>query len=225
MIFKDFSRKLECIESSIKIIIAYKKMKNKLFVRVLIGILAGVALNLIPRHIVQVVLELPFFMDTLGSITVAFIFGAIPAIICATITQIAMAFIESYTSAVILLYVLTVYASIGIVCMFRKSLSESDSIFSTAFILVFIAILTILAVSIIGGFVNIICVYVQEITDAPVQKNAATTYFQFDLFKMGLSSLPAYIFSRIPGNLIERPVITLLAFGISMGYQKISRKH
>ena len=195
-------------------------MKNKLFIRALIGILAGIALNLIPRHIVQVVLELPFFMDTLGSITVAFVFGALPAIICATITQLAMAFIESYTSAVILLYVLTVYASIGIVCMFRKSLAESDSVLSTAFILLFISILTILAVSITGGIVNFICVYVQEITDSPVQKNPATTFFQFDLFKMGLSSLPTYIFSRIPGNLVERPMITLMAFGINFLYKK-----
>ena len=195
-------------------------MKNKLFIRVLIGILAGIALNLIPRHIVQVVLELPFFMDTLGSITVVFFFGAFPAIICATITQIAMAFIESYTSAVILLYVLTVYASIGIVCMFRKSLTESDSVLSTAFILLFISILTILAVSITGGIVNFICVYVQESTDSPIQNNPATTFFQFDLFKMGLSSLPTYIFSRIPGNLVERPVITLMAFGINFLYKK-----
>ena len=199
-------------------------MKNKLFIKALIGILTGVALNLIPRHIVQYVLALPFFMDTLGSITVAFIFGAIPAIICATITQLAMFFVESYTSAVILLYVLTVYASIGIVCMFRKSIAESESILSTAFNLFFISILTILAVSIIGGIVNVICIYVQEITDAPVQKNAATTYFQFDLFKMGLSSLPTYIFSRIPGNLIERPVITLMAFGIGVAYQKMMIK-
>jgi hypothetical protein len=109
--------------------------------------------------------------------------------------------------------------------MFRKSLAESDSVLSTAFILLFISILTILAVSITGGIVNFICVYVQEITDSPVQNNPATTFFQYDLFKMGLSSLPTYIFSRIPGNLVERPMITLMAFGISLGEQKVRVKN
>ena len=85
-----------------------------------------------------------------------------------------------------------------------------------------ISILMILVISITGGIINAICIYVQEITNAPVQENAATTYFQLDLFKMGLSAIPTYILSRIPGNLIERPVVMLLAFGISVLYQKIA---
>ena len=133
-----------------------------------------------------------------------------------------MFFIEQSNSTVILLYVLTVYAAIGIICIFRKSLNESDSVFFTAFMLFLISILMILVISITGGIINAICIYVQEITNAPVQENAATTYFQFDLFKMGLSAIPTYILSRIPGNLIERPVVMLLAFGISVLYQKIA---
>ena len=192
------------------------------FLKILIGILAGIALNIGPMYLFQLVLNLPFFMDTLGSITVAFIFGGLPGIICATISQIIMFFIEQSNSTVILLYVLTVYAAIGIICIFRKSLNESDSVFFTAFMLFLISILMILVISITGGIINAICTYVQEITNAPVQENAATTYFQFDLFKMGLSAIPTYILSRIPGNLIERPVVTLLAFGISVLYQKIA---
>lgn len=192
------------------------------FLKILIGILAGIALNIGPMYLFQLVLNLPFFMDTLGSITVAFIFGGLPGIICATISQIIMFFIEQSNSTVILLYVLTVYAAIGIICIFRKSLNESDSVFFTAFMLFLISILMILVISITGGIINAICIYVQEITNAPVQENAATTYFQFDLFKMGLSAIPTYILSRIPGNLIERPVVTLLAFGISVLYQKIA---
>lgn len=192
------------------------------FLKILIGILAGIALNIGPMYLFQWVLNLPFFMDTLGSITVAFIFGGLPGIICTTISQIIMFFIEQSNSTVILLYVLTVYAAIGIICIFRKSLNESDSVFFTAFMLFLISILMILVISITGGIINAICIYVQEITNAPVQENAATTYFQFDLFKMGLSAIPTYILSRIPGNLIERPVVMLLAFGISVLYQKIA---
>lgn len=201
-------------------------MNNKSYVlkhwlTLILGITLGIILNVGPMYLFQYVMHLPFFMDTLGSITVAFVFGGWPAIICATISQLIMFFVEQYNSVIILLYVVTVYAAIGIVCMFRKFLKMSDSVFTTAFILFFISILMILVISITGGIVNAICIYVQKITEAPVQENAATTYFQFDLFKMGLSSIPTYIFSRIPGNMIERPLITLLAFGIVKLKEKI----
>lgn len=196
---------------------------EKIFLKIIIGIVAGIILNILPMYLIQIKLELPLFMDTLGSITVAFIFGGVPAIICATISQIIMFFVEHYASAIILLYVTTVYAAIGVVCLFRKSLQETDSVLNTIFIIFFISILMALCVSISGGIVNAICIYVQDITGYAIQNNAATSYFQFDLLKMGLSSIPTYILSRIPSNLIERPIITVISFGISVMYQKLQK--
>ena len=63
---------------------------KKIFLKIIIGIVAGIILNILPMYLIQYKLELPLFMDTLGSITVAFIFGGVPAIICATISQIIM---------------------------------------------------------------------------------------------------------------------------------------
>lgn len=196
---------------------------EKIFLKIIIGIVAGIILNILPMYLIQQKLELPLFMDTLGSITVAFIFGGVPAIICATISQIIMSFVEHYASAIILLYVTTVYAAIGVVCLFRKSLQETDSVLNTIFIIFLISILMALCVSISGGIVNAICIYVQDITGYAIQDNAATSYFQVDLLKMGLSSIPTYILSRIPGNLIERPIITVISFGISVMYQKLQK--
>lgn len=196
---------------------------EKIFLKIIIGIVAGIILNILPMYLIQMKLELPLFMDTLGSITVAFIFGGVPAIICATISQIIMFFVEHYASAIILLYVTTVYAAIGVVCLFRRSLQETDSVLNTIFIIFFISILMALCVSISGGIVNAICIYVQDITGYAIQDNAATSYFQVDLLKMGLSSIPTYIFSRIPSNLIERPIITVISFGISVMYQKLQK--
>lgn len=196
---------------------------EKIFLKIIIGIVAGIILNILPMYLIQMKLELPLFMDTLGSITVAFIFGGVPAIICATISQIIMFFVEHYASAIILLYVTTVYAAIGVVCLFRKSLQETDSVLNTIFIIFLISILMALCVSISGGIVNAICIYVQDITGYAIQDNAATSYFQVDLLKMGLSSIPTYILSRIPGNLIERPIITVISFGISVMYQKLQK--
>ena len=196
---------------------------KKIFLKIIIGIVAGIILNILPMYLIQYKLELPLFMDTLGSITVAFIFGGVPAIIWATISQIIMFFVEHYASAVILIYVTTVYAAIGVVCLFRKSLQETDSVLNTIFIIFFISILMALCVSISGGIVNAICIYVQDITGYAIQDNAATSYFQVDLLKMGLSSIPTYILSRIPSNLIERPIITVISFGISVMYQKLQK--
>lgn len=196
---------------------------EKIFLKIIIGIVAGIILNILPMYLIQMKLELPLFMDTLGSITVAFIFGGVPAIICATISQIIMFFVEHYASAIILLYVTTVYAAIGVVCLFRKSLKETDSVLNTIFIIFLISILMALCVSISGGIVNAICIYVQDITGYAIQDNAATSYFQVDLLKMGLSSIPTYILSRIPSNLIERPIITVISFGISVMYQKLQK--
>lgn len=196
---------------------------KKIFLKIIIGIVAGIILNILPMYLIQYKLELPLFMDTLGSITIAFIFGGVPAIICATISQIIMFFVEHYASAIILIYVTTVYAAIGVVCLFRKSLQETDSVLNTIFIIFFISILMALCVSISGGIVNAICIYVQDITGYAIQDNAATSYFQVDLLKMGLSSIPTYILSRIPSNLIERPIITVISFGISVMYQKLQK--
>ena len=188
---------------------------------IVIVIVTGIVLNLLPMWLIQIKLELPLFMDTLGSIFVAFVAGGLPGIICASISQLLMCILEHYSNLIILLYVLTVYGAIGVVCLFRKTLAESDSAFSTAFILFFISILTIFEMCIIGGLVNAVCIYVQNITGYEVQDNPATSYFQVDLLRSGLSELPTYILSRLPGNLIERPLITVLAFAASLGYSKV----
>lgn len=191
---------------------------------IVIVIVTGIVLNLLPMWLIQIKLELPLFMDTLGSIFVAFVAGGLPGIICATISQLLMCILEHYSNLIILLYVLTVYGAIGVVCLFRKTLAESDSAFSTAFILFFISILTIFEMCIVGGLVNAVCIYVQNITGYEVQDNPATSYFQVDLLRSGLSELPTYILSRLPGNLIERPLITVLAFAASLGYSKAKKR-
>ena len=191
---------------------------------IVIVIVTGIVLNLLPMWLIQIKLDLPLFMDTLGSIFVAFVAGGLPGIICASISQLLMCILEHYSNLIILLYVLTVYGAIGVVCLFRKTLAESDSAFSTAFILFFISILTIFEMCIVGGLVNAVCIYVQNITGYEVQDNPATSYFQVDLLRSGLSELPTYILSRLPGNLIERPLITVLAFAASLGYSKAKKR-
>ncbi|MCR4735623.1 MAG: hypothetical protein K5829_11525 [Treponema sp.] len=195
-------------------------MKKTYFFKLLIAIFLGVVLNVGLMYLAQYVMKLPVFMDTLGSISVAFIFGPLAAIICATISQIVMYFVEGYSSLIIVLYVVTVYGAIGIVCLFRKNLNQTDSILSRVLILFIISIMMVLVVSVLGGIVNAICVYVQDLTGYKIQDNPATSYFQVDLLKSGLSSVPTYILSRIPNNLMERPLITVLAYGISYLYQK-----
>jgi len=200
-------------------------MKNKIqFYKISAGIFIGIILNVVPMYLVQYVLKWPLFMDTLGSISVAFIFGGIPAIICATLSQIVMFFIERYLSVIVILYGFSVWAAIGVICIFRKYIQSSETTLQTVFYLLIISIATIFAVSVTGGIVNGIDKYIQRLSNNSGQENAATSYFQTDLLKMGISSVPAYILSRIPGNLIERPIVTLLSFGLCVLHQKCNKK-
>lgn len=199
-------------------------MKNNIsFLKVGVGVFAGVLLNIGLMYLVQYVLKWPLFMDTLGSISVAFVFGGVPAIICAILSEIAMFVIEHYYSAIVMFYGFSVFAAILVVCIFRKSLKASKSITSTVIILFIISILMIIAVSVVGGIVNTIDVYYQSIKGLDSARNNATSFFQADLFKMGFSSLPTYILSRFPSNLIERPVTVILAFFIWKAWEKFSK--
>lgn len=180
----------------------------------IVGILLGIGLNIGPMYLVQYVLNWPFFMDTIGSITVAFYLGGIPGILCAVLTEFLLFYIEHYISWIVCLYGLTVWASVGIVVLINKSIKKSESKLSIIIYLFIISILMALAVSIIGGIVNTIDNLYQNYKGLTGVDNNATSFFMNDLFKIGFNSLFTNIISRIPSNLIERPVTTFAAYGI-----------
>lgn len=180
----------------------------------------GIILNVVPMYFVQYVLKLPFFMDTIGSIAVAFALGGIPAIICAVLTEFVLFFIEQYISWIVMLYGLTVWASIGIVVIIKKSIVRSESISSVIIYLFITSILMAIAVSVTGGIVNTFDDLYQTARGITGDFNSATSFFRTDLMNRGFGLLGTNIFARIPSNLIERPVTTFAAYGLSYLYQR-----
>lgn len=180
----------------------------------------GIILNVVPMHFVQYVLKLPFFMDTIGSIAVAFALGGIPAIICAVLTEFVLFFIEQYISWIVMFYGLTVWASIGIVVIIKKSIVRSESISSVIIYLFITSILMAIAVSVTGGIVNTFDDLYQTARGITGDFNSATSFFRADLMNRGFGLLGTNIFARIPSNLIERPVTTFAAYGLAYLYQR-----
>jgi len=192
-------------------------MKNKpSLVKIAIGIFVGILLNVIPMYLVQYVFKLPFFMDTIGSIAVTFAFGGIPGLICAIITEFLLFYVEQYISWVICLYGLTVWASVGIVALFNKSLRESESTASVLIMLFIISILMAVVVSVVGGIVNSVDSYYQNYKGLMGDSTKAVSYFKNDLLKSGFSQTGSNILSRVPSNLIERPITTFAAYGLAL---------
>lgn len=184
------------------------------------GIIMGIILNVVPMYFVQYVLKLPFFMDTIGSIAVAFALGGIPAIICAVLTEFVLFFIEQYISWIVMLYGLTVWTSIGIVVIIKKSIVRSESISSVIIYLFITSILMAIAVSVTGGIVNTFDDLYQTARGITGDFNSATSFFRADLMNRGFGLLGTNIFARIPSNLIERPVTTFAAYGLAYLYQR-----
>lgn len=190
--------------------------KNKYFY-ISIAILVGVAINCLLNTLVEQVFKIPLiFGDTVGTIAVAFSCGGIPGLICAVLSQIALGITNSYFSPIAYFYVLAVWGAVGVVWGFKKPLEKSKTVYSKIVILVLISILMAFVVSILGGIINTIntiySVHHNLSPDASVQ----TQSMQADMVRMGFTQLPANILGRLPGNMIERPVTTFLAYGISL---------
>lgn len=194
--------------------------KESLILKYCVGIILGIFLNVLPMYFVQYFLKLPFFMDTLGSIAVAFTFGGLPAIICAVLTEFVLFYIEHYISWIVMLYGLTVWASIGIVVIIKKSIIKSEFTSSIIIYLFIASILMAITVSVTGGIINTFDNLYQNAKGITGDSNSATSFFIADLLNRGFSLLGTNIFARIPSNLIERPVTTFAAFGISYLYQR-----
>jgi len=189
--------------------------KSKNILRISFAMIICIFINCFLNWLFTIILKVPLlFMDTVGTITMTFIFGGIPGIICAVLSQICLGILNHYFSWIAYFYMLAVFGAVGTICILRPYLLKAKDSFSTIVILILISISMAFAVSLIGGIVNTInSVYSMNHNlnpDASIQ----TKQLQSDLIRLGLSQLVSNILSRLPGNLIERPVTTFLSFGL-----------
>lgn len=201
------------------------KNSGKKILTITIAILAAMLFNGFLNWLVDPVLHIPLlFMDTVGTIAIAFAFGLVPGLTCALISQIFLGLINHYFSPIAYFYMLAVWGAVIIVCPFRIKLQNAKSIYSTIVILALISLVMTFVVSIIGGVVNTVNTIYSINHNLNPDASVQTRQLQADMIRMGFSQLPSNILSRIPGNLIERPLTTFMAYGICIGCKKIFSK-
>ncbi len=160
-------------------------------------------------------------MDTPGTIAVTFAFGGIPGVICAVLSQLFLGIINHYFSWIAYFYSLAVWGAVGIVSLFRSKLETSRSPLSKLIILALISLLMVIVVTVISGMVNTINTIYSTKHNLNPDASPQTQALQADMIRMGFSQLASNIFSRIPGNLIERPITTFVAYGLALAGRKL----
>lgn len=199
--------------------------KETSYLSCLMWIIVAVLFNVALSFLVQKVLEIPLvYMDTVGTIAISFAFGCIPGLITAIISQLFYFVVFHYVSWIGFLYSLSVWGAVFVVAAFLKKLINVKAVLSKIVILALISIVMCFVVSIIGGLVNTFSTMYNNLHNIPSDISVQIESIKGDFIRSGFKELPANILSRIPGNLIERPVTTFSAYGIVVLIKKIYRK-
>lgn len=168
-------------------------------------------------YFIAEILKIPLFLDTIGILTITFLFGGIPGLITALFSQFFSELIGGYLDIWIYIYVLCSFSAVGIVCIFKKSINQAHSKLSIVIILFISSILMCFAISIIGGIINMFSDFFAEQRVGNIQ----TDYYKLSLLKMSISGLPTNILCRFPVNIIDRPISVFAAYGCSLGLKKL----
>ena len=185
------------------------KKINQIFI---IGccILLGVFINFLFNHLVSFVIEVPLFLDTVGTIAITFAFGWIPGSICAILTTLVDSIICDYFLQLPCLYVLCSLMAVGITQVFKTHIYNTSSFGIRIAYLFILSILMCILISVMGGIIDSLCITFSSYEfDHPV----ASDYFKPNFFQIGFSQLGTNIVSRLPVNIIDRPLTVFGAYG------------
>lgn len=163
-------------------------------------------------YVVVEMFHIPLFLDTIGLLTITFTFGGIPGLLTALASQFFLEWIGGYLNIWIYIYVFCSFAAVGVVCIFKNSIEKARSKLTVVIILFICSLVMCFAVSLTGGIINVI----GDIFEDTHGGNIQTDYFKISLFKMSFSSFAANVLSRVPVNIIDRPISTYAAFGCSI---------
>ena len=185
------------------------KKINKFFIIGLYTIFC-VIVNFFFNHLVIFVLKVPLFLDTIGTVAVTFAFGWIPGAICAILTTFIDSLIGSYFLQLPCLYVLCSLLAVGITQIFKTHIYDSSSVGIKISYLFILSIIMCILISLLGGIIDSLCITFSSYKgDFPV----ASDYFKPNFFQIGFSQLGTNILSRLPVNIIDRPITVFTAYG------------
>jgi hypothetical protein len=162
-------------------------------------------------------LRLPLFIDTIGTYTMTLVAGPLYGTLCAVIYA-GMSIFGAYKSVSLCLYAICSVSEVFILyyCFvrpMRRAEERGLPWFSGGKIarLVLIAIFLCVLTSVTGGIIatiNTIYFNTPDISSFP------EVLFKAGFMQQGMPVLAANILSRIPVNIVDRPLCLIAAFGI-----------
>ena len=189
------------------------KIKDCHWLFVLIATLLCIVINFGFNHLSTFILHIPLFLDTIGTVTLTFLYGIVPGLICALATTITDSLIGGYFMQLPTLYVICSFSAVFICHAFKARIFDSDLLIVRLSYLFILSMAMCIVISILGGIIDSICMtYSDYKSNTPV----ASDFFKPNFIKLGLSKLGTNIISRFPINIIDRLVTAVVAYYLAV---------
>jgi hypothetical protein len=186
--------------------------------KVVLFCVAAAVCNAALGQLVNKILMLPLYLDTLFTVAITFSFGLIPGIVTGvalyplhTVLPILLRGAPPVREFATNLYILCTRAEIILVWRFRSKVRQYDSFTHKCAILLQLVVLDCLLVSAVGGFVDFALV---SVLSPPIEIQPEDL-FKLSLLRNNIGYLVAAILSRVPINIVDRLIAVFGGYGVS----------
>jgi hypothetical protein len=207
--------------------------KRAAYIKLSFLCLFSVIANILLSHLVEGVLKLPLFMDTLFTVAMSFAAGPLWGSLTAVLTTALIGIIFSYQHWGIYLYALCSVTAAILTWLFcgnpgplsagtGETFGRGDPFFTVPVVtrLFVLSIVMCLAISVLGGLIAFI---ISVPLRGPEYDMPPEFFFRLGLLGQNIPLLAANILSRIPVNIVDRLLSVFGAYGISLLYRKAAR--
>jgi hypothetical protein len=182
--------------------------------------------NCLLNILVNRMLALPLFLDTLFTISITFLAGPVFGIICAVLTSVAGTFLMPPYMPIYCMYALCSIAGVALTEVFCRSYNlgfsakrnaagwaNGDTDFSTFTILLLLSVVMCLQMSVMGGLIASI---ISVLISIPEYAVSPESYFKLGLLMNHIPSPAAEIIARIPINIFDRILSVFGGYGLAL---------
>lgn len=188
-------------------------VKDCHWLSVLIVTVFCIVINFGFNHLAAFILHVPLFLDTIGTVTLTFLFGIVPGLICALATTVIDSLIGGYFMQLPTLYVICSFSAVFICNAFKNRIFDSDLLIVRLCYLFILSMAMCIVISILGGIIDSICM---TFSDYKSNYPVASDFFKPNFIKLGLNKLGTNIISRFPINIIDRLVTSVVAYYLAV---------
>ncbi|AEF82737.1 hypothetical protein [Leadbettera azotonutricia] len=185
--------------------------------------------NCLLNILVNRILGLPLFLDTLFTLTVTFLSGPVFGIISAILTSAVGTFLLPPYMPIYSLYVLCSITGVALTEVFCRSYklrltatqsapADADSGFGTFTALLLLSVVLCLQMSIMGGC---IAALIPALVPIPGYTVSPENYFKLGLLINNMPVLAAEIISRLPINIFDRLLSVFGGYGLALLIRKL----